>query len=234
LKEAKQENQRLDQQLQQLQERVEELERENEALEETKEGYEQRQFAMDALLKSVGRSFDQASDELADYGVTVGDLDVTLHADVSGGDHRDTLDLRLVDPDEEIDPERLSTISFSVGRRGRLRHHGHAGAQATRGGTDGPLTSGTPTTEEAESDEETIDTEAETPTDGPAEVPNVSGLEAEEATQELTEAGFEAHTEYRPDETPVGRVVEQWPRAFSVAPRGSSVVLFVGGEEGGS
>jgi beta-lactam-binding protein with PASTA domain len=57
-------------------------------------------------------------------------------------------------------------------------------------------------------------------------------MPAEEAMQRLAEKGFEGHVEYRPDEKPVGRVVEQWPRAFAVAPRDASIVLFVGGAEG--
>jgi FtsZ-binding cell division protein ZapB len=232
LRQADAERAELQERIDELQHRIDELKRENEDLESTKEGYEQRQFRMDALLRSVGRSFEQASDDLAEFGVTVGDLDVTLHADVSGGGQRDTLDLRLVEPDEEIDPERLSTISFSVGRRGRLRHYGHPGTQ--RSAVEGPLGAG-PAGEDSERDDVTDTDAGETPSRAPpVEVPNVNGLPAEEATQELTDAGFEVHTEYRSDETPVGKVGEQWPRAFAVAPRESSVVLFVGGEQGGN
>ena len=231
LRQRDEERQDLREQIQGLQSRIDELEREKAALEETKASYEQRQFGMNALLRSVGRSFDQASDDLADLGVTVGDLDITLHADVSGGGQQETLDLRLVDPDEEIDPDRLSTISFSVGRRGRLRHYGHPGAQPSGGGSVGPL-GAVPGTDEPDSGDDVADTDGTTSRAPPVEVPNVNGLSAEAATEELTDAGFEVHTEYRSDETPADRVVEQWPRAFAVAPRGSSVVLFVGGEQG--
>ena len=230
LQEANRAREELSQRIKELQSRIDELAQETAALEETKTSYEQRQFAMNALLRSVGRSFDQASDDLADVGVTVGDLDVTLHADVSGGAQKDTLDLRLVGPDEEIDTDRLSTISFSVGRRGRLRYHGHPGTQHGGDGA-GLLGAGSGTDEPDGDDSADADADEAPPRTPPVEVPNVNGLSAEEATQELTDAGFEVHTEHRPDETPIGTVVEQWPRAFAVAPQGSSVVLFVGGEQ---
>ena len=240
LRQEKTKTQQLNTQLQELESRVKEIERENEALEETKASYEQRQFRLDALLGSVGRSFDQASDELAGYGVSVGDLDITLHADVSGGGQKDTLDLRLVKPDEEIDADRLSTISFSVGSRGRLRHYGHAGAQQTGGvggrqhvpaGDEEPTDTRDDTSGDV-ADASDTDTDDTAPTAPPAEVPNLNGMPAEEAMQRLAEKGFEGHVEYRPDEKPVGMVVEQWPRAFAVAPRDASIVLFVGGAEG--
>ncbi|WP_142857477.1 PASTA domain-containing protein [Salinigranum halophilum] len=217
LRQAEGETEDLQAEVERLQDRVEELETTERALSSENEAYRERQFAFDALLASVGRSFRRANADLEGQDVAVGDLDVTLRADVSGGGTTDSLSLRLVDPDEEVDPDRLSTVSFSVGRRGRFRHYGGAGA-LTRGAGGGFMTTDPSSTDEAP-----------VPSGPPVEVPTVLGLSAEEAVAELRAAGFDVHTE---DESAGdGTVVEQWPRAFAVAPKGSSVVVIVDDEE---
>ena len=234
LREAEREKDELADEVEQLEGRTEELDREKAELDAENEAYRRRQFAFEALLTSVGRSFDRANDALGGSGVVVGDLDVTLRADVSGGGEQDSLDLRLVDPDEEIDADRLSTVSFSVGRRGRFRHYGRAGTRTRTGGRDFVTTGalGAPgeteaTDEAAEADrEDGEETEASGP---PVEVPNVTDLPVAEAEEALRDEGFDVHTE---DESEgAGTVVEQWPRAFAVVPKGSTVVILADGEE---
>jgi hypothetical protein len=222
LQQAERDKSELEDEVDRLQRRVDELEATGRELSSENEAFKRRQFAFDALLASVGRSFQQANDDLAGSNVVVGDLDVTLRADVSGGGTQDGLDLRLVDPDEEIDADRLSTVSFSVGRRGRLRHRGRPDSLTPGGGM---LQAGTPPTEAPEG---TTGTE-EPPSGPPVEVPNVLGLSADEAKTELREEGFGVHSDGDDD----GTVVEQWPRAFAVAPKGSSVVIIVDGEAEG-
>ncbi|WP_136600688.1 PASTA domain-containing protein [Salinigranum halophilum] len=217
LRQAEHETEELQAEVERLQDRVEELETTERALSSENEAYRERQFAFDALLASVGRSFRQANADLEGQDVSVGDLDVTLRADVSGGGTTDGLSLRLVDPDEEVDPDRLSTVSFSVGRRGRFRHYGGAGA-LTRGAGGGFMTTDPSSTDEAP-----------VPSGPPVEVPNVLGLSAEDAEAELRAEGFDVYTE--DESTGDGTVVEQWPRAFAVAPKGSSVVVIVDDEE---
>ncbi|WP_380680086.1 PASTA domain-containing protein [Salinigranum sp. GCM10025319] len=232
LQQAEREKDELTEQVETLQSRIDELERETEELQSTNAGYEQRQFTVEALLESVGRSVEQANSALRTEHVAVGDLDVTIRADVSGGGQRDSLALRLVDPDEEIDADRLSSLSFTVGGRGRFRHYGQPGAEGA-GGIE-PFMTHTPFVEdETDAEGEPRVTGGSPPSGPPVEMPNVNGLPVADAEGELREVGFEVHREYRPDEKPAGAVVEQWPRAFAVAPRGSSVVLFVGGTEGG-
>lgn len=243
LRRAEREGAALNEEAGTLRGRIAELESEKAALESVKGAYEQREFTLDALLESVGESFREANRELAKRNVAVGDLDVTLRADVSGGGSRDSLSLRLVDPEEKIDADRLSTLSFTVGSRGRLRRFGQAGTG--RGDTDTDTESGSAAgggggwtggfgvtaPDEAETGADVPDETASEPTSPPAEVPDVTGLPVGKAETELRAEGFGTHHEYRPDATPVGTVVEQWPRAFAVAPQGSNVVVFVGGEE---
>jgi hypothetical protein len=215
---AEREKKDLEADVERLRGRVDELEETERELSSENEAYRERQFAFDALLASVGRSFRQANEDLQGQDVAVGDLDVTLRADVSGGGTTGGLSLRLVDPDEEVDPDRLSTVSFSVGRRGRFRHYGGPGA-LTRGTGGDLMATDLPSTDEAPE-----------PSGPPVEVPNVLGLSPEDAEAELRAAGFDVHTE---DESAGdGTVVEQWPRAFAVAPKGSSVVVIVDDEEG--
>jgi hypothetical protein len=217
LRQAERETEDLEADVARLRDRVDELETTERKLRSENEAYQKRQFAFDALLASVGRSFSRANADLEGQDVAVGDLDVTLRADVSGGGTADGLSLRLVDPDEEVDSDRLSTVSFSVGRRGRFRHYGGSSA-LTRGAGGGLMTADPSSTDEAP-----------VPSGPPVEVPNVLGLSAEDAEAELRAAGFDVHTE---DESAGdGTVVEQWPRAFAVAPKGSSVVVIVDDEE---
>lgn len=229
LQQAEHEKDELAERIETLQNRIDEVERENEELQSANAGYEQRQFTVEALLESVGRSVERANSALRTDNVAVGDLDVTIRADVSGGGQRDSLALRLVDPDEEVDADRLSTLSFTVGGRGRFRHYGHSGA-GVAGGVE-PFMTHTPFVEDEVDAEGELGAAGEsTPSGPPVEVPNVNGLPVDDAADELREVGFEIHREYRPTATPTDTVVEQWPRAFAVAPRGSTVVLFVGGE----
>ncbi len=218
LRRAEREKEDLETDVERLRGQVDELEATERKLSSENEAYRERQFAFDALLASVGRSFRQANADLEGQDVAVGDLDVTLRADVSSGGTTDGLSLRLVDPDEEVDPDRLSTVSFSVGRRGQFRHYGGSGA-LTRG-TGGGFRATDPSSAD----------EAPEPGGPPVEVPNVLGLSPEDAEAELRAEGFDVHTE---DESAGdGTVVEQWPRAFAVAPKRSSVVVIVDDEEG--
>ncbi|AUV83402.1 hypothetical protein C2R22_18585 [Salinigranum rubrum] len=231
LRQAERDEAALNEEVERLRGRVTELEEEKEELASVKGAYEQREFALDALLESVGESFRDANRELAKRNVAVGDLDVTLRADVSGGGSRDSLSLRLVDPEEGIDADRLSTLSFTVGGRGRLRRFGQAGTERGDTGAEGGSAAGGSEGWTGGFGVTAPDETASEPTGPPAEVPDVTGLPVGRAETELRAEGFGTHREYRPDATPVGTVVEQWPRAFAVAPQGSNVVVFVGGEE---
>ena len=234
LREAERETDELNDEVERLEQRIEELETENRELGSETEAYRQRQFAFDALLTSVGRSFQRANEDLGGSNVVVGDLDVTLRADVSGGGTQDSLDLRLVDPDEGIDPDRLSTVSFSVGRRGRFRHYGRSDARPSSGEAGGGgfmmASPAEPPGEGATPEEEgDVEGEGTRPSGPPVEVPNVTGLSVEAAETELRAEGFDVHTEDESESADI--VVEQWPRAFAVAPNGSTVVILVEEEE---
>lgn len=206
------------------------LKEEKKELEAVKRAYEQRAFTVPALLESVGTSFREANRELARQNVAVGDLDVVLRADVSGGSKEDSLTLRLVDPDEGIDADRLSTFSFSVGGRGRFRQYRHAGTgRADDRGTF--VTAGAASDEEAEDKAPQKEVEARGEEVPPVEVPDVTGLSVEDAEEELDDEGFGVRRTYQPEATPAGQVVEQWPRGTAVVPSGSTVVLFVAGTE---
>jgi beta-lactam-binding protein with PASTA domain len=68
-----------------------------------------------------------------------------------------------------------------------------------------------------------VDGEETRPSGPPTEVPNVTGLPVAKAEEELRDEGFGVHRDGADD----GTVVEQWPRGFGVAPKGSSVVIIV-------
>jgi eukaryotic-like serine/threonine-protein kinase len=59
------------------------------------------------------------------------------------------------------------------------------------------------------------------------QVPDVVGLEEDEAVVRLADAGFQTQDRFKPSSKPTGAVLEQEPAAGSRAPKGSTVVLVV-------
>jgi hypothetical protein len=202
---------------------------------ELKRALGERDLQLEPLLERFGESLAGANADLRTSGVAVGDLDVSLRVDVTGsGDGG--VSLRLVDPtEEEVDPDRLSTLSFTVGRRGRLRQYGSQRRRTDRREQGGPAlrTQTSPTeadaTEPVDSTDAPVEESPERPA-VPAEVPNVEGLAVGDAEAELRAEGFRPHVQRRKEARPVDTVVEQWPRPLAVTTRGATVVVFVGGE----
>jgi hypothetical protein len=195
----------------------------------------ERDVGVETLLERFGQSLARANADLRGSGVAVGDLDVSLRVDVTGSRDDGGVALRLVDPAEEVDPGRLSTISFTVGRRGQLRHYGPRGAAVAGTGKPGVSRGDRVSTPTVGASEGIDRVEAEEPTERPAtpvEVPNVEGLSVGDAKAELEGEGFEPLVKHRPMATPVGTVVEQWPGPLAVTTLGATVVLFVGGDDG--
>jgi serine/threonine-protein kinase len=58
-------------------------------------------------------------------------------------------------------------------------------------------------------------------------VPEVVGLQEDEAVVRLADAGLRTETRFRPSAKPTGAVLEQEPTAGTMAPKGSTVVLVV-------
>lgn len=67
------------------------------------------------VLSEFGRIADRVEDDLSDAEYRLGDIDVDLKANVVRSD--DGVEFKLPGTDEATPSERLSTISFSVGRR---------------------------------------------------------------------------------------------------------------------
>jgi hypothetical protein len=187
-----------------LREQVTETEAELEELRETVATVERKTFPVSAFLRSVGDSVRQADEGLAGSDFAVGGLEVTLRSRFAGAE--DGLSVQLPEPDREIDPETLSTVTFHVGRETARRERpdllmGGVGAVRDEGG---------------ESDL--------------VEVPDVRELSLAGATDRLSDAGLDVSVDYRPGAAPDGTVIEQDPDPFSFGPEGATVDLVVAGD----
>jgi hypothetical protein len=192
-----------------LQSRIVEMETELEELRGTVETVERRTFPVQEFIRQVGESVWIADDELTNTDFGVGDAEVTLRARFAGAEHG--LSVQLPDPEEAVDPETLSSVTFRVGR-GVSRRGGAAGLMAASPGAEGGIEAG----------------------DGLVEVPDVRELSVEGATEELSEAGFEVSVDYRPGATPEGTVIEQDPEPYVLGPAEATVYVVVAGEEPGA
>lgn len=185
-----------------LQTRVVEMEAELEELRETVEAVERKTFPVRDFVRSVGDSMQEADDELTRTDFGVGDVEVTLRSRFAGAE--DGLSIQLPDPEEDVDPETLSTVRFRVARGisrsggGRLQTGG-VGVLGAEAGSGADL----------------------------AEVPDVRERSLDGAREELSEAGFEVSVD--PPEATEGTVIEQDPEPFSFGPEGATVHLVVAG-----
>ena len=186
-----------------LQNRLVELETELEELRGTVETVERKTFPVSEFLRSVGESTRRADRELAGSDFSVGDVQVTLRSRFAGAD--EGLSIQLPDPDEDVDPETLSTVTFRVGRGERR---------------DRPDTLMSGVEMDDYGDERAEHTE----------VPDVREQSLEGARTELAEAGFEVSVDYRQGATPEGTVIEQDPDPFAFGPAGATVHLVVAGD----
>jgi hypothetical protein len=205
LEEVRAERDDLESDVEGLRTRTVELESELQELRDTVETVGRKTFPVDEFIQSIGNSVWIADDELANTDFGVGDAEVTLRARFAGAE--EGLSVQLPDPDEEVDPETLSTVTFRVGRG------------VSRGGMGPAMLGGAMLGEGGE------------PGGGLAEVPDIRELSLEGATEELSEAGFGVAVEYRPGATPEGVVIEQDPAPFSLGPEGATVRVVVAGEE---
>lgn len=205
LEEVRAERDELEADVEGLRTRMVELEAELEELRGTVDTLERKTFPVDEFVRSIGDSVLRADDGLFGTGFGVDDVEVTLRSRFAGGE--EGLSVQLPDPDEDVDPETLSTVTFRVGRG------------ASRGGGTGPLMGGAPAPGGEGTEDELV------------EVPDVRERSIEGATEALSEAGFEVSVEYRPGETPEGVVIDQEPDPFLLGPRDATVHVVVAGEE---
>lgn len=179
---------------------IESLRADNEALENTVSTYRRKTFDLDDLMRKLGDAAASAEDDLTDSPLGVADLEVDLRAHLTGAGDESTVGIQLLDPDDDVDPARVSTFNFRFDRESAaVRRDNQA-----RDRVAGQMLGAAPEAQRGQ-------------------VPDVRHLTLEAAREALADAGFGSVEASGPS----GTVVDQSPEPHAIGPTDATIELEV-------